>query len=98
MTSTVSGSGDQGADPNSLVGITDSLAATTLPGGEAFSTVMAPTDGVVYRGVSFTPGSSNSAVLPEVPWAPLLPVTGGLAVGVLFLWQRRRRRPAPAVA
>ncbi len=92
VTSTVSGSGDQGADPNSVVAITDNLAATTLPAGEAFSTVMAPTDGVVYRGVSFTPGSSNGAILPEVPWAPLLPVTGGLAVGALFMWQRRRRR------
>ena len=31
VTSTVSGNGDQGADPNKLVMITDNLAATTLP-------------------------------------------------------------------
>ena len=31
ITSTVSGGGDQGADPNKLVAITDKLAATTLP-------------------------------------------------------------------
>ena len=35
-TSTVSGGGDQGADPNSLVAVTDDLAATTLPTGEGF--------------------------------------------------------------
>jgi hypothetical protein len=34
ITSTVSGSGDQGADPNKLVTITDNLTATTLPAGE----------------------------------------------------------------
>ena len=32
VTSTVSGSGDQGADPNQLVSITDQVGATTLPG------------------------------------------------------------------
>ena len=31
VTSTVSGSDDQGADPNKLVAITDVLSATTLP-------------------------------------------------------------------
>ncbi len=39
ITSTVSGSGDQGADPNKLVMITDELAATTLPANEHFATV-----------------------------------------------------------
>ena len=39
ITSTVSGGGDQGADPNKLVMITDKLAATTLPANESFSTV-----------------------------------------------------------
>jgi hypothetical protein len=56
-TSTVSGSGDQGADPNSLVSVTDNLAATTLPTAESFSTVVGPTWGQVVRGVSFTPGT-----------------------------------------
>jgi hypothetical protein len=56
-TSTVSWSGDQGADPNGLVAVTDNLSATTLPPGEAFSTVVAPTYGQVVRGVSFTPGT-----------------------------------------
>jgi hypothetical protein len=57
VTSTVSGSGDQGADPNKLVSITDDLNATTLPAGEVFTTVDSAGYGEVLRGVSFTPGS-----------------------------------------
>jgi hypothetical protein len=56
-TSTVSGSGDQGADPNGLVAATDDVSATSLPTGESYSTVVAPTYGQVVRGVSFTPGT-----------------------------------------
>jgi hypothetical protein len=57
VTSTVSGNGDQGADPNKLVRITDTLAATTLPAGESFRTVRTARSGEVLRGVSFTPGT-----------------------------------------
>jgi len=57
ITSTVSGSGDQGADPNRLVMITDKLAATTLPTGESFTTARTAGFGEVLRGVSFTPGT-----------------------------------------
>ena len=56
VTSTVSGSGDQGADPNQLVAITDNPSAQAAPAGEAFHTVMAPRYGRVVRGVSLTPG------------------------------------------
>ncbi len=56
-TSTVSGSGDQGADPNSLVTVTDDLGATTQPTWEHFKTVIGPKWGQVVRGVSFTPGT-----------------------------------------
>jgi hypothetical protein len=56
VTSTVSGSGDQGADPNQLVAINDRQSATMLPAGESFHTVMAPRYGRVVRGVSLTPG------------------------------------------
>jgi len=59
ITSTVSGNGDQGADPNKLVAITDSLAAATLPAGESFRTVRVARSGEVLRGVSFTPGSGQ---------------------------------------
>jgi hypothetical protein len=57
ITSTVSGSGDQGADPNRLVVITDELAATTLPAGESFKTLRTAKVREVLRGVSFTPGT-----------------------------------------
>jgi hypothetical protein len=55
VTSTVSGGGDEGADPNALVSVTDKLAATSLPSSDTFSTVLAPTYAQVVRGVSFTP-------------------------------------------
>ncbi|HEY2550730.1 MAG TPA: hypothetical protein VGI64_09155 [Streptosporangiaceae bacterium] len=58
ITSTVSGGGDQGADPNKLVAITDRLSATT-PGTESFTTVRSAGFGQVLRGVSFTPGTGS---------------------------------------
>ena len=57
ITSTISGSGDQGADPNKLVVITDNLSATgpNAPMGESFTTLRTAGNGEVLRGVSFTP-------------------------------------------
>ncbi|MEM5387948.1 hypothetical protein VSR68_30815, partial [Paraburkholderia phymatum] len=56
ITSTVSGSGDQGADPNKLVAIRDLLKNTTAPGAqEQFVTVRNAGFAEVLRGVSFTP-------------------------------------------
>ncbi len=55
ITSTVSGSGDQGADPNRLVAITDRLAATS-PGAATFETVRIAHFGEILRGVSFASG------------------------------------------
>ena len=57
VTSTVSGNGAQGADPNTLVAITDNLAATTLPSAESFEVLRAAGSGEVLRGVSFIPGT-----------------------------------------
>jgi hypothetical protein len=57
VTSTVSGGGDQGADPNKLVAITDRLSSTSLPANETFDTVKTARFGEVLRGVSFTPGT-----------------------------------------
>lgn len=57
VSSTVSGSGDQGADPNKLVEINDNLAATSRPSGESFKTVETAALGQLYRGVTFTPGT-----------------------------------------
>jgi hypothetical protein len=56
ITSTVSGNGDPGADPDKLVAITDRLAAATAP-AESFTTVRTAGFGEVLRGVSFTPGT-----------------------------------------
>jgi hypothetical protein len=53
-TSTVSGGGDQGADPNKVVAITDALSATT-PGAEKFVTIRPATYGVRYGGVAVLP-------------------------------------------
>jgi hypothetical protein len=58
-TSTVSASGDNGADPNKVVQITDRLSATTMTSTvsrEAFKTVAGPTYGTVYRGVAYVAG------------------------------------------
>ena len=60
VTSTVSGNGDQGADPNKLVMIADTLASTTLPSAESFTTVRTAGFAEVLRGVSFTPGTGVS--------------------------------------
>jgi hypothetical protein len=54
VTSTSSTSGDNGADPNKVVVITDQISATTLPASESFSVVAGPTYGTCYRGVAFT--------------------------------------------
>ena len=55
-TSTSSTSGDQGADPNKVVRITDDLEATTLTAKveeESCKTIAGPTYGKVYRGVAY---------------------------------------------
>jgi hypothetical protein len=56
LTSTVSGNGDEGADPNKLVAITDDLAAATPP-AQTFTTLRTAGFGQALRGVSFTPGT-----------------------------------------
>ena len=62
ISSTVSGGGDQGADPDRLVAITDHLGATTLPASEHFQTLRTAKAGTVLRGVSFTPGTCQIPV------------------------------------
>jgi hypothetical protein len=57
VTSTVSGGGDQGADPNQLVEITDPLRATAPVAGERFRTAIPALYDQVVRGVSVTPGT-----------------------------------------
>jgi hypothetical protein len=55
ITSTVSGSGDQGADPNKLVAITDRPDASAPSPWERFDTVRSARFGEVLRGVTLTP-------------------------------------------
>jgi hypothetical protein len=57
--STVSGNGDQGADPNKLFLINDSLTNTSpsVAAQETFTDLRDAVAGEVLRGVSFTPGT-----------------------------------------
>jgi hypothetical protein len=59
-TSTVSGSGDQGADPNEVVSITDSIGASSPAAGESFTTIDAPQNRGIYRGVAVVPDNYGS--------------------------------------
>jgi hypothetical protein len=66
ITSTVSTNGDQGADPNKLVKVTDRLSATTLPTGSGhdeglgkFETILSAHAGEVLRGVALAPGDDR---------------------------------------
>jgi hypothetical protein len=56
---TVSGDGDEGADPNKLFVITDKLANTspTVAAKETFTDLYDATYAELLRGVSFTPGT-----------------------------------------
>jgi hypothetical protein len=59
ITSTISGNGDQGADPNRLLVISDSIANMdpTVAAKEKFRQLRTAGFGEVLRGVSFTPGT-----------------------------------------
>ncbi len=61
ITSTVSGNGDTGADPNRLVAITDVLnnQSQSIAAREQFFTLRTAQFGEVLRGVTLTPGSDD---------------------------------------
>jgi hypothetical protein len=63
ITSTISGNGDQGADPNQLVFVTDELADTsnTPPPSAEFAVLETAGFGEVLRGVAFAPGAIAAA-------------------------------------
>jgi hypothetical protein len=61
VTSTVSGNGDEGADPDRLVAITDPPSATTPAPWERFHALRTSRFGELFRGVSFTPGTQTDA-------------------------------------
>jgi hypothetical protein len=62
ISSTVSGNGDTGADPNKLYVIVDDLKNTssTVAAGERFFELRAARASEVLRGVSFTPGTKQA--------------------------------------
>jgi hypothetical protein len=69
ITSTISNNGDQGADPNKLVSVTDVVSATTLPTGDGdndrddrigqFTIIRSARAGEVFRGIAFAPTSDH---------------------------------------
>jgi uncharacterized protein (TIGR03437 family) len=86
VTSTVSSNGDQGADPNKLVTIVDTLANTdpTVAAKEIFTTLKIANAGEVLRGVSLAPvaGTTPGVGAPEVLSAATPSITS-LAPGSL---------------
>lgn len=76
QTDTTSATGD--SDPDRLVTITDSLAASTLPGSEIFSTVASSPANTVFRGVALAPAPEPSSL-------------AALVLGSIGLLARRRR-------
>ena len=59
VTSTVSGGGDNGADPDKLMAIEDRVDGTTPAPWQSFRSVHAAKVGQILRGVSFTPGTGS---------------------------------------
>ena len=69
-TSTTSGSGDNGADPNQIVTIIDSLGATALP-SESFSVFDAPAAGLRYGGVAYAAPEASTWIMMMAGFASL---------------------------
>ena len=88
VTSTVSANGDQGADPNMLVSITDTLANTTAASAasEKFTVLMTAAAGEVFRGIAFaptagsTPMSNAPSIVSAATWSTPQIAPGELAV------------------
>ncbi len=96
VTSTVSNNTDQGADPDQLVKITDTLSFTTAAAasGESFSTIVAPQNLTVLRGVSFTPIVPPPPV-PALPtWALASLTLLVFAAGLFYIKQEQYKHAA----
>ncbi len=99
VTSTVSGNGDQGADPNKLVSITDNLANTAASGAsaETFTTLRTAVAGEILRGISFTPSSTTMADVPLILSAASPSVSAIAPGGVAFAMGQNLAPEAGAV-
>jgi hypothetical protein len=76
---------DEGADPNKLLAINDTLSDTTASqsASESFSTLETASYGQVLRGVSFTPEA-----VPEPSTTSMLILA--LLGGAVFAWKRKK--------
>ena len=86
-TATRSGSGDNGADPNQIVEITDVLGDMTLPGNESFSVFDPAELGLRYGGVAFAAAPEPST------WAMMALGFAGLGWAA---WRGAKARVAAA--
>ncbi len=91
ITSTVSASGDQGADPNELVAIADTLSNTTAEqaADEQFSVIDRANYGEVLRGVSFAP---QPTPVPEPSETAGITALSILGLRGLFLKKKGSRK------
>ncbi len=71
VTSTISQNGDNGADPNMVVKVTDQVSATTQSTSgsyDRFETVLGPRARVAYRGVALAPENDGFFFGPAFPF------------------------------
>jgi uncharacterized protein (TIGR03437 family) len=99
VTSTVSTNGDQGADPNKLVSITDTLANTTAAGtaSETFATLRTAAAGEVLRGIAFAPSSTWMLNAPLILSAASPSVTSIAQGGLVFATGQKLAPTAPQI-
>jgi uncharacterized protein (TIGR03437 family) len=99
VTSTVSANGDQGADPNMLVSITDTLANTSAASAasEKFTVLRTAAAGEVLRGVSFTPSSASMSNAPLILSAASPSVNTLAQGGLAFAMGQNMAPEAPEI-
>jgi hypothetical protein len=82
VTSTMSANTDQGADPNQLVAITDTIANTSDPGSsEPFTVLRTAANGEVLRGIAYLPVPPDFSVAVS-PASAVIQGGGSIALNV----------------
>lgn len=71
-----------------LLGATDSSGLGGTASGTAATLATAPAN-EAFRGVAFAPVTTPTPVVPEAPWAALLPVAAMAALGMTAFMRRR---------